>query len=552
MNNLTSLMTTCFSWFVMAMARLNVVRVRQTRWRGIALRRWTSMVLVCSLLAPTLTGCMSIRLPQNVPHAVVCRNPPPVDPDAGHFAYRAITDDWVSDTDQDDFEDFAPYADMIYIRDASAPSMSMSALPSPYNLLSCDNPNAVLPRVVYTGQRLPFAHDMPLMQAGRDRMSTTLVDGSPMNVRYVGFVQSTAKGREPEIIRVCTHPPDVRPDAIEWLFTSEKAGASYTRDPDLYARLRATAVRVYIYDPSAPADSVLRFPKPYDQLRCPGKPLPGEKLPPGADPEYKAAIDAMVKALTAKASVSEFGGTGGTDKRTWTSSPDGHGARLSFFEEVVRQMVIAGAFQNGDTSGDLKDPNGARHGIPGGKNVGGFDSLFLQLTAGTFMLLKSPLRSTGAFVRKIASAARRQGILIITNPEFMPKKLAEQLITKYGQDMAPSLHQLKTILPYSRAEMFTKGWNKAYEAHKLLEKGMWDEVFDRTDFENLPAIILKKKEHERITKKLQDVQDQLIRERIRKKIPDPMKMTKERLWEIYQTAYAKDPEWLVAIKSYFD
>ncbi len=46
-----------------------------------------------------------------------------------------------------------------------------------------------------------------------------------------------------EIIRVGTHPPDVRSDALESLFTTEKAGASYTRDPDLYARLRASAWR---------------------------------------------------------------------------------------------------------------------------------------------------------------------------------------------------------------------------------------------------------------------------------------------------------------------
>ncbi|MBK9264694.1 MAG: hypothetical protein IPM54_33540 [Polyangiaceae bacterium] len=522
------------------------------------LRHWfrlqplVAVLLMVTLVAPTITGCMRPQLPQNVRRAAVCRRPPPVDPDADYFAYRAVTDEWVSDTDADDFQEFAPYADIIYIYESTAPSMSMSAMPSPFNLLSCDNPNAVLPRTIYTGQRLPFAYDMPLMQAGLARMSTTIMDVDPMNVRFVGVVPSSQKRSGPEIIRVCTHPPDVRPDAAEWLFTSEKAGASYTRDSDLYGRLRTTAVRVYVYDPTAPPESVFRFPKPYDQLRCSGKPLPGEKPPPGADPQYKAAVDAKVRAITAKASVSVFGGTGGSDKRTWTSSPDGNGSGLTFFEEVVRQMVIAGAFQDSDTSGNLKDPNGSRHGIPSGKNVGGPDSLMLQLTAGTFMLLTNPLRSTGAFARKIASAAKRKGILIVTNPALMPKKLAEQLVAKYGDDMAPSLHQLQTILPYSRMQMFTANWRQVFEAHKILERDMWKDVFGRTDFENLPAIILKKKEHQKITKTLKDAQDAWIREQVRLKKPLPKNITKEALWDIYQDVYRKNPEWLRAIKHFFE
>jgi len=387
-------------------------------------------LLICTMLAPTLMGCMARTwsdLPAHVHRAWVCTRTPDVEPDARYWAVHLATGTVVSDKDPDDFDEFAPHADIIYIYDSTARAESVHAFPIPYNQLSCENPDALLPRAVDNGPSLPDGRDNPLRNAQWDPLNTTLEDVSPSNLRFLGVTTSSTKKREPEIIRVCTHPPDVRADAAEWLFTTEKAGASYTRDSDLYARLRATAVRVYVFDPDAPGESVLRFPSPHNRLRCPGKPLPGDDPPPGADPEYKEAIDAMVKALGAKASVSEFGGTGGSDKRTWTSDPDGHDARLTFFEAVVRQMAITGAFQTGDVSGNLKDPNGSRYGIPNGKNLDGPDSLTLQFVAGTFMLLKNPLRSTGAFIRKIAGAARRKGILIITNPDLMPKAIAGRL-----------------------------------------------------------------------------------------------------------------------------
>ena len=220
-------------------------------------------------------------------------------------------------------------------------------------------------------------------------------------------------------------------------------------------------------------------------------------------------------------------------------------------------MVIAGAFQSGDVSGNLKDPNGARYGIANGKNVGGPDSLMLQLAAGTFLMLKTPLRTTAAFGRKIAEAARKKGVLIIADVKLFPEGIAKQLIKTYGKDMAPSLHATKTILPFSRASMFTEGWGMDYQAHKILEKAMWRDVFHNPNFENLPAIILKDAEHKVITKKLNEVRDEWLREeakRIAKSLKPGQKprITPEGLWEIYQEAYKDKPNWLRAIKSYFE
>jgi len=381
-------------------------------------------------------------------------------------------------------------------------------------------------------------------------MNTTIEEASALSRHFFGMPAGSAK-KGPEIIPVCTRPPDVDPKALEWLFTTETKGASYTTDAGLYARLRATARRVYVFDANAPAASVLRFAPPYDRLRCPGKPLLGDKSlnnPKSAD--KKAAFDALVAAVTAKASVSEFGGNGGSDKRTWTSAPDGSGANLSFFEAVVRQMVIAGAFQSGDIDGNLKDANGSRHGITSGKNVGGTDLLAVQLVAGTFLMLKTPLRTMGGFINKVASGLKRGGCLIIADVKLFPKKLAEQLVEKFGWSMAPSLHRAQTIMPYSRANMFTKGWEHFYQAHKILERAKWKKVFGQTNFEDLPAIILKKEEHEIITAKLKKSEEDWIDRQLKMKKRTEIKP--EGLWEIYQDAYKDNPEWLRAIKHYFE
>jgi hypothetical protein len=416
-----------------AQTRFLMHRVWRCLLRGF--RPAITLLVLCSILPWSLWGCARhAELPFHIPRATVCMNAPPVHPDAKVSAYHEASNTWAFEDEDDieDFEEFVQYADIIFLRDATAPSESVAAFPVPYNLLSCDAAHPLIPRVVYSDQRLPHANESALAQAGRVHMNTTIEDASALSRHFFGMPAGSAK-KGPEIIPVCTRPPDVDPKAREWLFTTEIKGASYTKDANLYARLRATARRVYVFDANAPAASVLRFAPPYDRLRCPGKPLVGDKSlnnPKSAD--KKAAFDALVAAVTAKASVSEFGGNGGSDKRTWTSAPDGSGASLSFFEAVVRQMVIGGAFQSGDIDGNLKDANGSRHGITSGKNVGGTDSLAVQLTAGTFLMLKTPLRSVGGLIKKVAGGLKQGACLIIADVKLFPKKLAEQLVERFG------------------------------------------------------------------------------------------------------------------------
>ncbi len=69
----------------------------------------------------------------------------------------------------------------------------------------------------------------------------------------------------------------------------------------------------------------------------------------------------------------------------------------------------------------------------------------------------------------------------------------------------------------------------------------------------MPAIILKDWEHKKITKTLNEVRDDWLREQAKNWKPGKkLGLDKEGLWEIYQVAYKENPEWLRAIKSYFD
>jgi hypothetical protein len=472
--------------------------------------RWLVLFMVhlfcCSLLLACHTRRLS-DLPAHVLRAWVCARIPQVPIDARYWAVHWASKTIVTDEDPEEFDEFVPNADIVYIYDSRARAESVNMFPIPYNDISCDEPGAVLPRAVDVGPTLPHAHENPLRNAQWDPLVTTIDDVSPSNFR---FVASTQNASGPEIIRVCMHPPDVRKDADEWLFTTEKAGASYTRDPDLYARLRAGAKRVFIYDPDAPAESVLRFPAPHNKLRCPGKSFTQEIETPENKLQEQADFEATVQAFTAKARQLEFG-NGQGDKSTWTSSADGQGQSLSMFEAVVRQMVIAGALNGSDTSGALKNPNGSRYGIPQGTNIGGPDSLGLQFVAGTFMMLSTPLRSTGAFIRKVGSALKRRGVLIITDPRLMPKKLAEQMVEKFGQSMAPSLHQTKTILPHSRMEMFSKGWFYVYQSHHILESTMAKKILKFSNTDDLPAIILRDFEHKKYTNALRDARKAFLK-----------------------------------------
>jgi len=96
------------------------------------------------------------------------------------------------------------------------------------------------------------------------------------------------------------------------------------------------------------------------------------------------------------------------------------------------------------------------------------------------------------------------------------------------------------VLPYRQAAKLTAGRRHTIEAHHLLEvrhARRWG-----IDANEVPAVILTRKEHLRLTGQL------------RKRIPYGViydKKDKKKVWAVYKDVYSKYPEWLEAIEGYF-
>ncbi len=201
-------------------------------WRSLlrCLRPVIATLFIFTILGPTITGCATRTwsdLPSHVHRAWVCTRMPQVNPHARYWAIHHASGTIVDDTNPEEFDDVLPYADIVFIYESTARAESVHVFPIPYNLLSCDDPNALIPRAVVNGPRLPHANENPLRNAQWNTWKTSIEDVSPLNLRFVAAAQGVVPRKGPEIIPVCTHPPDVRSDALEWLFTSEKAGSGH-------------------------------------------------------------------------------------------------------------------------------------------------------------------------------------------------------------------------------------------------------------------------------------------------------------------------------------
>jgi hypothetical protein len=235
----------------------------------------------------------------------------------------------------------------------------------------------------------------------------------------------------------------------------------------------------------------------------------------------------------------------------------------------VRRSIFWTAFPAeypGDTSGNLKDPNGSRYGIPNGKNPGGPNLWVLQVGVSVFAIVQNPIKTSKDFVDLIRRGLAKGEAIIISNPKHFTKELAEKLAAtpeqkltqenleaaeSFGESMAPSLNLSRTIMPYSRAQVFTKGWKQDFQAHHIFEAQWMKEFpkeYSKEAIENSPAIILTKKEHETITKRLADAKDELM-DAVKKRGDEVP--TKQELWAMYKEVYKDKPTWLEAIKGYF-
>ncbi len=479
----------------------------------------------------------------------VCMRPSTVEFDAREWAFDTDTGTTVSSHEREAFEAFLPHADVLYIWDFNAPAESAQLLPEGEARTSCDGPHRLLPRAQYDETELPSGDSNPLRIVGDFGPHTTFVDAISTNPQYVA-IDVKAPVRKIPVIHVCVKPPGIDQETLQWAATKSQEGTTYTTSIEQFNKAIATADRIFVYDDNAPPESVYEFGPPYDQLRCKGKPPPKPREPEKELAKRKATFEEMVRdALAQKKGDHNHEGLGGSPEPTWSSSATGTGKSLSFFEAVVRQTLIAQGVLSGDTSGNLKDPNGQRYGIPSGKNPNGPNSFFLQFMASTFMFLPKAVKSGTQLIKKIAAAAKKNAILIIARPDFLPKPIVQGLVKRYGEEMAGSLAKMQTIMPHSRASMFTEGWRHLYQSHHILEKAMAKKTFNVTNLDDLPAIILTEVEHKAITKKLNDVRNEILK-KAQKKLNEPL--SEAELWELYQKAYGKDhPVWIESIRSYF-
>jgi hypothetical protein len=97
------------------------------------------------------------------------------------------------------------------------------------------------------------------------------------------------------------------------------------------------------------------------------------------------------------------------------------------------------------------------------------------------------------------------------------------------------------IMPYTAATRYTTTMAGRIQAHHILEaRHLKNWRYSAEAIEGAPSIILSRAEHE------------LINKQLGKLLPTGVNYTKEAVWKAYQTAYQQHPEWLEAIKSYFD
>ena len=479
----------------------------------------------------------------------VCMRPSTVEFDAREWAVDTDTGTTVSSNRREAFEEFLPHADVLYIWDFNAPAESAQLLPEGEARPSCDDPHRLLPRAQYDEADLPSGDSNPLRIVGDFGPHTTFVDAISTNPQYVA-IDVKAPVRKIPVIHVCVKPPGIDQETLQWAATKSQEGTTYTTSIEQFNKAIATADRIFVYDDNAPPESVYEFGPPYDQLRCKGKPPPKPREPEKELAKRKATFEEMVRdAMAQKKGDHNHEGLGGSPEPTWSSSATGTGQSLSFFEAIVRQTLIAQGVLSGDTSGNLKDPNGQRYGIPSGKNPNGPNSFFLQFMASTFMFLPKAVKSGTELAKKIAAAAKKNAILIIARPDFLPKPIVQGLVKRYGDQMAVALAQMQTIMPYSRASMFTARWRYLYQSHHILEKDMADKVLNIANGDDIPAIILTDLKHKAITAALDTERKNILR-KAGKNIDD--KLSPDELWRLYQNVYGLDhPVWLESIRSYF-
>ncbi len=467
------------------------------------------------------------------PFHLVCGRPLKL-PNANFWALNKYTGEIWSDDDVAALRLHAENATAYYQYEETAPESSAASMPPEFGL-TCPThaqawPNAkpVLPSDA-EAELFRRKEPCPAEQAqteGRADPSLLAETG--------GKAPCETKQKYPWRVHVCARPPSVG-DVREWAMTEDKKQNKLIVSEKAFADEVANAKIVFVFDDTAPPESVYWFVTDPSKLSCPNKPAPrpyDQVAGSGYLPMLATATsmaDALVPAAPKK----------GDGKTTWSSGPDGKGPPLTFLEEVTRQMIIAGALATANTSGSLKNANGSRSGMPGGTNVGGFSFPPLQAGVAIIQVLSSIGLTPAKFINKVAEFAAKGQRTVINEVNQTTIKLADELIHDHGQFvMAESLRKAETILPYSIGEKFTKNLGGKLQAHKIFERRAF-KILQMEGVEKAPSIILTDKEHQKISAAL-DAQWEIVKPK-----------TKADFQKIYKSVYEQDyPHWLAAIESY--
>ena len=154
---------------------------------------------------------------------------------------------------------------------------------------------------------------------------------------------------------------------------------------------------------------------------------------------------------------------------------------------------------------------------------------------------------TRGLAEKLTTEPKQEAVKDTLDAIKAGKEIDEWPIESFGLAMGPSLAEAGVIMPYSRAKIFTRGWEGKFQAHHLLEADMAEKTFDldAKAINDIPAIILSDVQHTRITNTLNAERAKIL--------PgvNPRDIKPHEIWKVYQKAYRDNPAWLDAIEGYF-
>lgn len=441
------------------------------------------------------------------------------------WALNSTTGHIVTDEQADELRAFASSADIVFVYADNASLANANEMASRYDLACPNDTIAQIAEAESLRNQKPCPPELAQTN-GRSTQNLLAEPGKP-NCNP----PANAKKVQAEV-RVCAPPPGSAAGLTRWASRDSK-GHLLTNDDKVFADAVAKADILFILDKNAPAETIYWFVKDPSELKCEGKtPMPYKEATASGRLEMMASVAARSNAVNGTPKT-------GDGKTSDSSSPDGKGPPLSFFERLARNMSFAGALAQGDTSGNAKDPNGHRNGMVGGTNVGGWSFPLLQAGVSAVQIISAVGLKPKDLVKIISEATSKGQRVIIKEVDKEALKMVDELIASTSQaELAHGFQQVGTIMPYTMGQKVTANLESKFQAHKIFEKRAF-EHFKMDGLDKAPCVILTDTEHKKIS------------EALKKAWEANPKMSKAELHEVYKVVYANNLHWLEAIKAYF-